>query len=209
MKKRIVIVLIVIILILVSINFQTIFKVKHDLVDFNYDTSIVKGHVTLELLEKFAPYPLLAYTTVIAESGWPNKKSNLAKTINNNLGMQPSVTRCNSATLKDTMLIRLMLNLEYNRDYTMYTVNGRIIKNRCGDTLLAYNNRWAIFVTTTDCAKDIGEYQAQYISKKQASSPKKYLKRLIELNYHGGEPHYHDYWISIYKTLKSQQNGKN
>lgn len=157
----------------------------------------------LTLLKQEAPYPYLAYTTVVAESGWNNSKSHLAKTINNNLGMTPSTTRCHAATLKDTAKIRKKLKLTYGKDYSMYKVRNTIIKNGCGDTLLAYNNRWAIYLSPRDCAKDIATYQKMYISENDAKSPEAYINRLISLNY-CSDANYKSYWLAINKMIKKK-----
>jgi len=194
--------IIVIILTMLNIDLNSNNSIKHVPVVIKAKKKATTGHVSFEMLKKHSPYPLLAYTTVVAESGWERHKSNLAKRFNNNTGMTVPISRCNSATLKDTAMLKEMLNLEFKKDYDIYRINNTVIKNKCGDTLVAYINRWAIFVTPEDCAKDIGEYQRLYIKDHHAVSAETYLKRLKELNYDGGETGYHDYWISIYNSVK-------
>lgn len=200
---RYITIVIILILLNLDLNSHNDIKVKNIPVIDSPKKKSTTGHVTFDMLKEHSPYPLLAYTTVIAESGWERTKSNLAKRFNNNTGMNVPVSRCNSATLKDTALLKEM-NLEFKKDYDIYRINNTVIKNKCGDTLLAYINRWAIFVTPEDCAKDIGEYQRLYVKDHHAVSAEAYLQRLMELNYHGGSQGYHQYWISIYNSVKQQ-----
>lgn len=166
-------------------------------------------HVNLGMLDSLAPYPLLAYTTVIAESGWPTHKSNLAKKVNNNIGMMIPVSRFNACTIEDTAAIRNKLGLVFGKDYDYYRYKGVIVKNKRGEKMVAYNKTWAIFLTLEDCAKDLGEYQSRMITPKQASSPRKYLARLRQLNYFTDSDEakgYTEYWMNIYEKLRKQHH---
>ena len=163
-------------------------------------------HVDIAMLDSLAPYPLLAYTTVIAESGWPGGKSNLAKRVNNNIGMMIPLSRFNAGTIEDTARIRKNLGLVFGKHYGIYYYKGQPVKNRQGKVMVCWNKRWAIFPSLVDCARDIGEYQTRLVSKAQASTPRRYLNRLGELNYYGKSDvaaGYIKHWMSIYNKLYS------
>lgn len=165
------------------------------------------NHVTLHMLKKQgAPYPLLAYTTVIFESGWSHNKSYLAEIANNNLGMMVSRKRFNCATIKDTSAIAAQLDLYFGVDYGIVYYGNTVATNVQGDTLVGINNKWAIFLSPEDCAKDIAEYQQLYVKPEHAVSPYTYIKRLRALNYFTASDEacgYTNKWLKIYKKLEN------
>jgi hypothetical protein len=164
-------------------------------------------YVTFDMLDTLTPYAVYAYTTVVAESGWPDQKSHLAKAVNNNIGMMVPVSRFNAATIKDTAAIRRNLGLVFGKDYTIYKYAGKAVKNMQGDTMVCYNGKWAIFPTAEACARDIAEYQLKNIRPKDAVSPKAYLRRLEQLNYFtksDAAQGYRSHWLQIYERVKQE-----
>lgn len=169
------------------------------------------NHVSLKMLEEVAPYPKLAYATVVLESGGPNNKSYLAEMANNNLGMRVSRKRFNCATLKDTSAIKAKLDLYYGADYRIVKYGNKVVTNVKGDTLVGINGTWAIFLTPEDCANDIAEYQNLYIKPEHTVSPHTYVNRLKELKYFGPgdiKAGYIDIWLTIYKNIQDEANDK-
>jgi len=169
-------------------------------------------HVNLAMLDSLAPYPVLAYATVVAESGWPIKKSNLASKVNNNIGMMIPLGRFHACTLKDTAKIRVKLGLTFGKDYNIYKVRGKPVVNQQKDTMVCYNGKWAIFEDPVACAKDISEYQEKYINANHAATPGRYINRLRALGYIGQsdvDAGYIPYWLNIYEKIVREIDNPN
>jgi hypothetical protein len=164
-------------------------------------------HVTLEMLDSLAPYPLLAYTTVIAESGWENGKSRIALMANNNIGMMVPLSRFHAATIEDTAAIREKLGLRFKVDYDVYRYNNTPVRNKQGKVMVCFNKKWAIYVSPVDCAKDLAEYQRINIRPQDARSPMAYLHRLRQLNYFTASDEasgYYAHWLGVHKKLREK-----